>query len=311
MVFQSVDKRVFDVILSRLNTNTQDVTFSGNYVFKFSNEQKTMYNFEVVAKDPDYLDFKVTEVVPLVDIQNIELPFVERNERDDMERELYVAIKIERKYDEANILQIEFDDTCAQYQAVLETIASIKDTLTFVEGDYKYSFKTKTPTKVNRFKYNKEWYQIFALTFNLVSIKKGYFGNETKLYFGREDDVSFASTTDYQLDFMEFTPTMGKETRPDSLTTDGEQKVAINRRNWTATIVVNFLGTTADLLLQREVDATVTDNNVKYVLRQVKTNLETDTGEVFGFDRDVFVTSATATYQNNAVDQITFRIERA
>jgi hypothetical protein len=311
-VFQSVDKRTFDLLLAKLNENTQGVTFSGNYVFQFHPNQKQSYNFEVISKSDDYLDFQSVEVVPFVDIQNIEIPFVTKNDRDDMEREFYVAIKIDRAYDSVtNVLEIEFDDTNSQYQAVLETLDTIKNELTFVDGDYKYTFKTKSPEKVNKFKYNNQWYQIFALVFNLTSVKKGYFGNETKLYFGLESDTSFDTTTDYQLDVVEYTPTMGKETRPNSNTDDIEQKVSINRRTWQCTIVVNFTGNIADLLLQHEVDATTATNNVKYILQQTKTNLDTDTGDTFGFTRDVYVTSANATYQNNTIDQIIIKLERA
>lgn len=312
MVFQSVDKRTFDLILSRLNTNTQGVEFSGNYVFQFYRNEKQAHNFEIIKKDADYLDFTSTKVVPLVDIQNIEIPFVSRNDRDDLEREFYVAIEIDRKYNSVtNVLEINFDDTKSEYQAVLETLSNIKNELTFVDGDYKYTFKTKSPEKVNKFKYNNQWYQVFALVFNLTSVKKGYFGNETKLYLGLQSDVSFGATTAYQLDVVEYSPTMGKETRPNSYTLDIEQSVAVNRRTWTCEIVVNFTGNTADLLLQHEVDATTATNDIKYTLKQVKTNLETDTGEIFGFERDVIVTSATATYQNNTIDQIVIRLERA
>lgn len=311
-MFQSVDKRTYDLLLTKLNENTQGVEFSGNYVFQFYRGEKVNHNFEIIKKSDDYLDFEINKVVPFVDIQNIEIPFVTKNERDDMEREFYVAIEIDRKYNTTtNVLEVEFDDTNKQYQAVLETLNTIKNELTFVDGDYKYTFKTKSPEKVNKFKYNNQWYQIFALVFNLTSVKKGYFGNETKLYFGLENDVSFGETSEYQLDIVEYTPTMGKTTRQNEDIGETEQTVQINKRGWRCKLVINFTGNTADLLLQHEVDATTESNNVKYTLKQTKNNLDTDTGDTFGFERDVYVTSATATYQNNTIDQIILTLERA
>lgn len=308
MVFSSVNKRIYDLVLGKLNENTQGVTFDGNFMFKFFNGDTK--NFEIVTLEDDMIDFTSTEVVPVVDAQNIQVPFVDENNRSDFEREFYVAIKVESSTYINNQVKIEFDETLPQYQALLETIENIKNELTFIEGDYKYTFKVKEPTKVSYFKYNGIYYQVLALTINMTSVQFGYFGNETALYFGLKSDTSFADTTEYKLDFLEFSPNSSKETRANANTGATENTVAINKRTWVADVTVNFNGRTSDLLLQREVDAIV-DNNLVYQLKVVKNQLGTDLEESYEYTRDVYVTSASATYIKNDIDKITFKLERA
>lgn len=307
-MFNSVNKRIYDLVLSKLNENTQGVTFDGNFMFKFYNGDQQ--NFEIIVRDEDLLDFESQRIVPVVDAQNIQVPFVDDNDRSDFEREFYIAIQVESTVSDNNQVKIEFDETITEYQALLETIENIKSTLTFIDGDYKYTFKVKEPTKVSYFKYNGIYYQVLALTINLTSLQNGYFGNETAVYFGLKSDVSFADTATYKLDFLEFTPNTSKETRANADTDATETSVAINKRTWIADMTVNFTGNTADLLLQREIDAIV-DNNLIYQVKVVKNQLGTDLEESYEYTRDVYVTSCNATYIKNDVDKITFRLERA
>ena len=95
-MFYSKNKRLYDLILDKLNENTQDVTFSGNYMFEFNQQLASgnSKNFSIVSRNADSLDFTTTDIVPLVDVQSIQIPFVEKNKRDDWEREFYVAIEI-------------------------------------------------------------------------------------------------------------------------------------------------------------------------------------------------------------------------
>lgn len=307
-MFSSVKKRIFDLVINKLNENTQSVTFDGNFMFKFFNGDR--HNFEIVVRNENFLDFETQKIVPVVDAQNIQIPFLDRNDRDDFEREFYIAIEVPSSFDIDNRVKIEFQETNPTYQAILETIKNFKDTLSFVDGDYKYTFKVKEPTRVDYFKYNGIYYQLVAFTMNLTSLKKGYFGNETKVYLGLKSDINFGKTEEYELDIRDWIPTVAKETRPNANIGEVENTVMINKRTWFANSTVNFLGNTCDLLLQKELDGIV-DSDLVYQVTVVKSSLGEDIGETYEYTRDVYVTTLDATYSKNSVDQITFKLERA
>jgi hypothetical protein len=309
-MFISNNKKTYELLLSKLNENTLGVEFSGNYMFKMWQSPTGKYNFEIVKLDPNALEIEQARVVPVVDSQSIQLPFVEKNERNDFERELLIAIEVPSTTDVAGENVIEFDENTLEYQAILETIANMRSQLVFIEGDYKYTLKVKDPTKGNVFKYNSKWYQMVSITFYMSSIKKGYYGSETKVYFGLKNDLNFAETDDYLLDTFNFSPTATRTLRVNSDIDATEEKHKPNKRTWNATMIVNFTGNVADVLLQRELDAVV-DMNTVYQIKVVKTQLGVDLNESYEYTRDVYVSTINASYENNKVDQFTLTIERA
>ena len=309
-MYYSKNKRMYDLILTRLNANTQGVTFSGNYMFEFSQPYQGKYSFEIISKSADTLDFESTEYVPLVDIQSIQVPFVEKNKRDDWEREFYVAIKMPEKINAiTGNSEYYFDESNSQYQAILETLETLEDTLTFEENGYKYTFKVKEPTKVAPMKYNGEYYQILALTFNLTSLEKGFFGNETKGYLGLASDTNFAETDDYLLDKMELSEIMAKTTRStDNINSEEVTKTA-DKRTYEANVTVNFNGNIADLLIYKE-KVLKSDLNTEYQFKVVNENLNTLAGENLDLEINCMISNVNITYKNNVVDMLTFKIER-
>ena len=302
-------KRTFDLIVDKLNENTKGVTFAGNFMFRFS--RACDYNFEIISRDTDQLEYSTAEYIPVVDVQDIETPYVQLNKQKDYEREFYIALEIEDQVHETTGQQVlEFDYTDNRYQAILEVLANFEDELTFIDGDYKYSFKVRQPKKVNIFSWNSKYYQILSLTMNLSSVESGFFGNETKLYLGLESDASFDKISDYQIDFMELNEVMSKSmTNTSSRTSDDESKRPI-KRTWEATVTANFNGNTADLLLYKE-KANTADLRTLYQVLITNANLNNDTGEDYDYTFDVYVSSVNISYQNNMVDRITFTLERA
>jgi hypothetical protein len=306
---------MFDILLDKLNENTQGVTFGGNCWFKFEyNSDK----FTIVSLNDDALDYTKTEYVPLVDIQDIEVPFVEKNKRSDYEREFYVAIKIDREQDEFNNRKIEFTESNPTFQALLETVNSLKETLSYTETveqdgvdvDYKLTFKVKQPQKRGIFKWSNYYYQIISINFNATKMEGGgFFGNETKLYFGLKSDTSFGQTDDYELDTMEYSEIIGKTKRANSNINDTEETYSISKRTWTPTLTINFNGNTADLLLYKELTAQA-DLQVEYQLTVTNSALNTASGEDLDYTYDVIVTSINSTRKNNVVDTITFQLDR-
>ena len=310
-MFTSNNNRLFTLILDKLNENTQSVQFSGNYMFKFNNQQLGNYNFEIISRNEDALDFTSTEFVPLVDVQSIEIPFVEANERSDWEREFYVAIEVQESVDPTtNQLVIEFSESNPRYQAVLETLDNLRSNLTFIQDDYKYTFKVKEPTKVNIFKYNGKYYQILALTFNLTSLKQGFFGNETDLYLWKaEESTPVANLADYKLDKIEFAEVVGKTSRATSNSNEEEETKTADKRTWEADVVVNFNGSIPDIYLFNEKSAQSALNQ-QYKLYVDTVGLNTFNGLNNSYIVDVMVTSINTILKNNQVDQLTFKLER-
>ena len=310
-MFYSKNKRLYDLILDKLNENTQGITFSGNYMFEFNQQLSGGVNFSIVSRDENALEFTTTQVVPLVDIQSIQVPFVENNNRDDWEREFYVAIEIPSTRNSiSNEKEYKFSESNAQYQAILETLENLRSNLTFIQDGYKYTFKVKEPTKVNVMTYNGKYYQLLAMTFNLTSLVDGFFGNETKAYFGLASDTSFGETTDYLLDVVELNEIVGKSTRATSNIDDEDEIFTVDKRIWEATITVNFNGNVADMLIYKE-KAILSDLNSTYQIKITNKNLNTLTGIDYDYTIDVLVSNVNITYRNNVVDQLTFKLERA
>lgn len=315
MSYTSGKKRLYDIFLDRLNENTQGVTFSGNFMFKFWQQGQGINDFEIMYKETDVegnptsLEFNSKEVVPVVDVQTMQIPYVERNNRSDWEKEFYVAIRVDYGINEFNQRVIEFKEENTKYQALLETLENMRSQLFFQEDGYKYVFKVKEPVEVNVFKYNGDYYQIVAVSMNLTSITQGFFGNETEIYFGLENDGDFTDSNDYYLDFTEIQVLLGKETNVLAPVDEKEHRVHINKRNWNAQVTINFNGNTADKLIEKEIHALTTNNREKYNIRLKRGDGTKDSD--FDYTRVVYVTNGNVIYVNNSIVSITFQVERA
>lgn len=306
-MYTSANKQLYDLFLEKLNENSFNVEFSGNFVFKFWQQGGGINEFEIIYKSPNEEDinYLTKEIVPVVDIQTIEIPFVEKNNRSDFEKELYIAVRIEYDVNEFNQRVIEFDEENEKFQAILETLNNIRNNLTYNYEGYKYTFKIKEPQKVNVFKYNGNYYQIFALNFNVSRVEKGFFGNEMKFYlapFGNDE-----ITEEHFLDVYEANIIVGKNTFVFNEVTDlpEDQKIKVNSRNWQAQIVVNFRGNEyyPDNVLFNELMANNKDNIINtYRFKQIQNNLS--------YEKIVYVTNLNATFRNNSLEQISFQLER-
>jgi hypothetical protein len=307
-MYYSRNKRLFDLVLDKLNDNTQDVTFDGNFMFKFEQSMGGI-NFSIATLDG--LAYQYSKAVPMSMMQSIEIPFVEKNERSDHEVEFYVAIEIPKGTDSVTSqMTLEFQESNPQFQAILETLDTMRDQLTFTEGDWKYSFKVKEPTKVDVFTFNRIKYQILSLQFNLTYMKKGFFGNETKIYMGLSDDSSFGETSDYLLDVVEFQEVMAKTMTSNSLIGEEEETKKADKRTWEATLLVNFNGSLIDLLLYQEKSAQA-DLDTSYRFKVTNSSLNVYASDNLDYTYTVKVSTCNAVYKNNEVDRLSFKIERA
>ena len=315
-MYYSKNKRLYTLLLGKLNDNTQtlengnDVVFSGNFMFQF-NQTSQGVNFAIVTRESDSLEFEATEFVPFVDVQSIQVPFVEENKRDDWEREFYVAIEIpESRHAVTNRKEYIFSESNPRYQAILETLEDLSDNLTFVEEGYKYTFKVKEPTKVDVFTYNGKYYQVLAMTFNLTSLEKGFFGNETKAYLGLKTDTSFGETADYLLDIVELNEIVAKTTRATSNIDDTDETKQVDKRIWEANLTINFNGDPADILVYKE-KALISDIDTVYQIKITNKNLNTLLSENLDYTIDVLISNVNIIYKNNVVSMLTFKLERA
>lgn len=299
-------KRIFDFFVEKLNENTQGVTFSGNFVFKFYNQQQGVSDFEIISKNEDTLDFESTEIVPVINAQSIEIPFVEQNERSDFEQEYYIALKIENRInEETNQQLLEFDDSDPKYLAMIETVNTLKTLLSFNYDGYKYTIKVKEPQVIQTFKYNGNYYTLFSIGMNMTTLKDGFYGNEMKFYLCPVND---AITSTDLLDTADADFIVGKQTvvfnNIDFTATD--QQTQVNSRNFQAQLTINYRGGgfDPDALLFNELMAQDTDLiDKKYRFRASQNGAN--------YDKIVVITSINGNFRNNSVQQITFQLERA
>ena len=292
-------KRIFNWVVDTLNTNTQDVEFSGNFIFKFWGQQHDR-DFEIISQSEDTLDFESRSVVPIVNIQSIEIPFVEQNKRSDFEQEYYVALQVNNRIDEVtNQVVIEFDDTDPKYLAMIETINTIRSQLTFTYDGFKFTVKAREPQVVETFKYNGNYYTIFSLVFNMTAIESGFYGNEMEFFLAAQGQ------TLAKLDVIEADIMTGKQTSVfNEITFDGtDQRTHINSRSWQGQITINYRGNAVDNLVFQELLALDTDLIVKpYDLRLRQGGVN--------YNYVVYITSVNANYRNNSVETLTFQVER-
>lgn len=298
-------KRLFDFFTDTLNQNTKGVTFSGNFVFKFWQQQQGVHDFEIISKNEDTLNFDSAEVVPVVNISSIEIPYVEKNNRSDFEQEYYVALKIENRIDEITNQQIlEFDDTDPKYEALLETVAAIRSQLSFDFDGFKFTVKAREPQVVQTFKYNGNYYTVFSIILNMSAIEQGFYGNEMSFFL-----APFNTTIDssHLLDAVSADIIIGKTTfyNNDITFTARDQETNITSRAFQAQITINYRGSgfAPDDLLFDELMSDDTTTIVKpYHFRMSQ--------DGSNYDKTVFITSINANFRNNSVQQITFQLER-
>jgi hypothetical protein len=294
--------KLFDVILDRLNKNSFGVTFDGNFTFKFWQQPSGKYqDFHILSVNEEILEFDATRVVPFVDISAVEIPFNERNRRQDYEVEYYLALRIEDKVNIANERIIEFDTNDDKYKALLETYEYFKTNLTHTTDTMRVGFKVREPQKVNIFKYNKHYYQLFALVFNVTKVEFGRFGNEMQLYMRKFGDVDWEL-----LDTTDTTVIMGKTEHERNFTTELDRKISITSRNQELRVTINYTETPIDnLILQETMIAgdSISDNAIPFEFRALQTNS-------FDISRKVYITAGTVQYINNVPETITFSIKQ-
>ena len=293
-------KRIYNWFVEQLNTNTEGVTFGGNFIFKFWPQQQGVADFEIISTSEETLDFEFTELVPVVNIQSIEIPYVEKNQRSDFEQEYYIALQIENRYvEETSQLILEFDDTDPKYQALLETVGNIRSQLSFNYEGFKFTVKAREPQVVQTLKYNGNYYTLFSLVLNMSAINAGFYGNEMEFF------IAPLGGTLQALDVIEADVITGKQTAAfNEITFEAtDQETKINSRNWQAQVTINYRGTAVDDLIFDELMASSGATIVKpytFRMRQNETN----------YDKVVYITSVNANYRNNSVETLTFQVER-
>lgn len=302
IMLTSTAHKLFDFVLDILNQNDKGVIFDGNFTWKFWQQPSNKIQDFHILKEGETLEFDAQTVVPFVDISTVEIPFNERNKRQDMELEYYVAIRIERGIDSKGVLVQEFDSTDHRYQALMQGYTNFKDNLTFQDANMRVGFKVREPQKVNVFKYNKHFYQLFALTLNISKIEKGRFGNEMKLYMRKKGAVDWEL-----LDTIESRTVMGKTEQPREKTNDLDQKISIVNRTWETTMTINYLEETVDKQLLEEIEVVneaINNNQQVFELRKVQVG-------TFDYTRDVVIVAGSVTYTNNVPETLTFTLKRS
>ena len=294
----SVSKAIFELVLEEMNDNSYDEIFDGNYVFKFTPQpSKKMQDFHILRTSEDSLEPDAHRVVPFVDVESIEIPFNEANQRSDWEKTFYIAIRMDITEKDYGETTFEFDYNDTRWQALMEVHNRFKEQLTFSTGDFKASFKVREPQKVNVFKHKSAYYQIFALSMNIVKITQGRFGNEMSLYLGSKN-------ADNMLDPISTTVVMGKTEQDNTPSNESDRTLKMNQRTLEVQTTINYRGTAVDKTLLDEALADTEDIETAHTL------IMEQTGD-FDLSRQMVVTSANIEFKNNAVERIALTFKRS
>lgn len=300
MMLMSVAHKLFDFVLGKLNENDKGVTFDGTFTFRFWQQPTAkIQDFHIATENPDILEDDAKPVVPFVDVSNVEIPFNEKNKRQDFEVEYYISIKTDVTFDKKGYPIIQFDYTNDRYQALMQAYEDLKTNLTYTDASMRVGFKAREPQKVNVFKYNGHYYQIFALTLNISKIEKGRFGNEMELSIARVGQTLQA------LDTTETRVTMGKTERERTLTTQKNRNISIINRVWECQTTINYLGEDIDKEILNEVmmaNLSASNSQIVYELRMIQV------GD-FDVTYNVIITGGSITYTNNVPETITFNMK--
>jgi len=173
----------------------------------------------------------------------------------------------------------------------------LKDKLSVTSKGIKTSFKVREPQKAAIFRYEGTFYQLFALTFNVVKIEKGRFGNEMKLYIGRYEDHDFGETDEYRIDVLSANVIMGKQEHNDTPIKRFDTTAKGLKRNWELQLFANYNETAIETTLLEEIMTLTFALNQKYKIRMVQEG--TFEYEYFGF-----VTNGTIEFKNNSVERL-------
>ena len=300
----SVANKIFDYVLEKLNENTNEVIFDGNYTFKFFPQQaKDVDTFHILKKE-DGLEYEPHEVVPFVDVSTVEIPFNTKNKRSDWEIEYYLAFKIDKQKDENGQLLLAFNYESDEYQALMETYNLFKDQLNHQISDIKAAFKVREPQRVSTFFHDGHYYTVFALTFNITKLEKGIFGHEDKIYMQPiEDAVENIEDDEYLLDAPDWTPMSAKTPREIQDLNSEDKYYDVEKRSWEATITANYNERAVDKLLLKEAMA-IGSNNNKYRVRFILEGVYNET-------RIVKIYDPNAPKLNNVPQTVTFTMRLA
>lgn len=231
----SASSLTYKWFLERLNDNPYGVKFEGNVRFNFWPQNELIQEFEIISKVPGELDFKKTEVVPVTNTNDIEVNFNEKNNRVDLEKEVYIALKIEHfKNPETKQLVIEFDEEDKRFKALMEAIRSVRANLTYDYEGKRISAKIKEPVAVQTMKHSGSYYTVFAVSMNMTLLDDGKFGNEISVQMTGGGETG-------HLDIYEMIEAIGSDTsRRGPLDGSRTQKTRTNTYNWQGEITVNY-----------------------------------------------------------------------
>jgi len=294
----SVNKQIHKLIIDELNLNTKGVNFNGNFIFKFWQQPSAgTQDFHILKTQDNTLELGNDEVVPVVNVENVEIPFNELNKRSDWEATYYIAIKIPPQLDLAKNEIFEFDESDDRYQSLMQGYKGLKDKLSVTSKGIKTSFKVREPQKAAIFRYEGTFYQLFALTFNVVKIEKGRFGNEMKLYIGRYEDHDFGETDEYRIDVLSANVIMGKQEHNDTPIKRFDTTAKGLKRNWELQLFANYNETAIETTLLEEIMTLTFALNQKYKIRMVQEG-------TFDYEYFGFVTNGTIEFKNNSVERL-------
>lgn len=158
-------EKFYDNFIDELNDNTSDLTYKGNYIFKFYEDNMRVYETVTNQQVKSEVEFS-----PVSLIGKTPVPFVEKNKRVDWVLEFGLLIRIEGQ---------EFDsDDDLDYANIVSVLSDLNGAITDIDT-YRFASKTQEPSYIGYTVLGKSKYAIISIVMNVTEMSQGYFGQES------------------------------------------------------------------------------------------------------------------------------------
>ena len=138
---------------------------------------------------------------------------------------------------------------------------------------------------------------MFALSFNVVKIEKGRFGNEMSLYIGKYEDTNFGASEEYLIDVITANMIMGKTEHDDTPIRNYDTTSKGIKRNWELQVFANYNESEIENEILHEIMTINSNINQRYYLKMVQEGS-------FNNDYIGLITNGIIEFKNNAVERL-------
>ena len=158
-------QNIFDYFITKLNDNTDELVYRGNYIFKFFQDSMTVLE-PVTGK----LVNEEIDITPVALVSKTPVPFVESNKRIDWLLEFGLLVRISGQ---------EYDSLTDLDYANIKSVTDDLQGSVYEVGSTRYTFKTQEPDYKGYTILGRSKFAIISVIMNVTQIDFGYFGNDS------------------------------------------------------------------------------------------------------------------------------------